>query len=124
MIDVRITGIEKLNANLNKINEKLFNSVVQEVAEKTYAYAKQNAAVDTGELEESIYYNQQGNGWIVGATARHAVYNESGSWNIQLGGRTSKSGKVGYTPFLRPAAYKAMAEAPKKFHVRLSAIWK
>jgi len=123
-VDVRVTGINDLVGNLKKIDKKLFDSVIQDVAEKTYVYAKQNAAEDTGELEDSINYTQQSNGWVVYATAKHAEFNEYGSWNIKKGGRVSKSGKVAYTPFLRPAAHKAIREAPKKFQDKLTAIWR
>lgn len=121
---VNITGIERLNSNLGKIDKELFDKVVAEVAKETYNYAKEYAAVDTGELVDSIYHHPISNGWVVGATAKHAVYNEFGSWNIGIGGRISKSGKPCFTPFLRPSAVKALNTAPAKFGVKLRAVWK
>jgi len=123
-LNLRISGISKLVSNLNKIRDKqLYDDTVKEVAELTAIYAKERAAVDTGELVDSIDAEPDGDCYVVKATAEHAWFNEFGCYNIPQGGRVSRSGKIGYTPFMRPAAIRAKAEAGGIFAKGLRARW-
>ena len=115
MISVKIFGINRLISNLNQINPELFNDVKKSVVDEAYDYARQYAMVDKGELKDSIYKT----GDTIGATAPHAVWNEWGCYNIPEGTRVNYKGNIGRTPFLRPAAQKAVGNAGKIFGDKL-----
>ena len=117
MISIKVYGLPKVIKGFKNLGqEQIWYNIVQQTAEQAYANAKEMVAVDTGALEKSIYYKEKKKSFEIGATAPHAIYNEYGSYNIPDGPRVSKSGKLAHTPFLRPAAYKAMREvAPREF---------
>lgn len=64
-------------------------------------YPANNPLLVTGELSESIEMRVDGNGAIIGSKSDIALYQENGTENIPP------------RPFLGPAAYEVMDEAPK-----------
>ena len=60
-------------------------------------------------------------GFQLFATAKHAVFNEYGSVRTPIGnvGSPISAKKKGFRPFLRPAIYKATAEADYIFRKKL-----
>ena len=120
MIGIEIRGLNKVIQGFKGLSDKkIYDETVRDTAQKAKTYAKQYAAVDTGDLEKSIYFRKSGEGYEIGATAPHAIFNEYGSYNIPEGIRTSKSGKVCRTPFLRPAVIKATGETKEIFGTKL-----
>ena len=72
----------------------------------------QMCPVDTGALRSSIFLERERKGFVLGASASYAVFNEYGSISTPLG----KAKYHGQRPFLRPSAYKAMRIAPDVFN--------
>lgn len=120
MIGITVKGLDRVISGFKGLSDKrIYDETIRDTAINARKYAKQYAAVDTGELEKSIYFRKSGDGYEIGATAPHAIFNEYGSYNIPEGARTSKSGKVCRTPFLRPAVIKATSETKEIFGTKL-----
>jgi HK97 gp10 family phage protein len=115
MIGIEVTGLKKLTDKLKKAEKSdMFEQTNKEAANLAYERAIHNdygAPVDTGELRRSVYVNIIKDGFELGATARHAIFNEYGSIYTPLG-----PGKMsGFRPFIRPAVYHAIQRYPGIF---------
>lgn len=90
---------------------------MDDARQRAEMYAQGYCPVDTGELIESIYTELLDNGFILGADAKHAVFNEFGSLTTPIGNVTAPvaAKKVGVRPFIRPSIYRVRQEMPKIF---------
>jgi hypothetical protein len=79
---------------------------------------KKFVPVDTGELRDSLYTEVTKEGFVLGANARHAVFNEYGSLYTPIGGinNPAKAKKKGFRPFIRPTLYEMRKKHRKIFH--------
>ena len=116
MIGVTVTGLNE-TINFLKNIEKKIPGIVQQTMEQGGNDALQEAIrlcpEDTGELVESIYMNADENGFELGATAKHAVLNEYGCYNIVVPGNAKYKGQ---RPWLRPSIYKVLNDIPGIFN--------
>lgn len=118
------SGLTEFIKKLDKFEEKEWQNILATTAKEAKRLAKEFAVKDTHELEKSIYLRMHQNSFELGATARHAVFNEYGCYNIEAGSPESPIGrKTGFSPFLRPAARIAIQEfAPKEFRKTMKRI--
>ncbi len=110
------SAIKKVkNADLSKIVYEM----TEEARVKAENYAKELCPVVTGNLRNSIFSYTAPGCWqfILGASAKHAVFNEYGSITTPIGTvQAPLHAKItGFRPFLRPAIYKVKEEMPKIF---------
>lgn len=79
---------------------------------------------DTGELHDSVFTEVYDDHFIIGASAKHAVFNEYGSYTTPIGAPDSpiEAKKKGYRPFLRPALYQVRREMPDVFGQKLQTL--
>ena len=125
MIGMYISGLVEVQKICKQLGEeKIYNDVVKTVGEKAEKYAIQMCPVDTGELQGSIYLDVDKDGFELGASAGHAVFNEYGSITTPIGSISSPKAakKTGFRPFLRPSVYKATRQAPEIFGKKLASI--
>jgi len=125
MIGLNITGLVGVQNLFKKLGEeKLYVSTVQDVGKQAKKYALQMVPVDTGMLKKSIYLKSSKMGFELGATAKHAVFNEYGSLTTPIGSVESPMSavKTGFRPFLRPSIYKASREVDQIFGKKLASI--
>lgn len=118
MISIEQTGMEDIIGRLKKFSmPKTVNKAMNNARERAEIYAMGYAPKDTGELAESIYSYDTDGGFILGASAKHAVFNEYGSITTPVGSVMSPlpAKKVGIRPFLRPALLHVREEIPKLF---------
>ena len=112
---------EFISWNKKFADKKGWNDKTEKIVQMTTALIKQYAPVDTGRLEGSIYYIKMGNGFTIFVDIEYAAFMEWGTRYFEVGSpehpkhRTSKSGKVCYAPFIRPAVWKALKSAGKVY---------
>jgi hypothetical protein len=115
MIGVYVTGLNECIQFLKEM-EKEIPGIVKQTMEEGGNAALQEAIrlcpEDTGELVDSIYMEADENGFELGATAKHAVFNEYGCYNIVV---PSNAKYKGQRPFIRPAIIKVANEIPSRF---------
>lgn len=120
---MQVSGLNETIANMKKLSDtdKIVSQTMDEARERCEAYALGYCPKDTGELAESIYAYSTGNGFVIGALAKHAVFNEFGSITTPIGSPQSPvaAKKTGVRPFLRPAIYHVKQEMPEIFGKKL-----
>jgi len=118
MIELEMIGMNSILGKLKKFSMKdAVDDTMEEAARTAKLYAEAFAPWATGELMESIYADVIPGGFILGANARHAVFNEYGSLTTPIGTVQAPlpAKIVGVRPFLRPALYKVKQEMQKTF---------
>ena len=110
---LRVTG---LNAAV-RFNKKLANKsatrrMMEDIIKDTVAMMRRYAAVDSGEMMNSITYEKVGNdNFKIIVDVPHAIYQEYGTKYMEAGTPenpkpvTSTSGKPAFRPFMRPAIF-------------------
>lgn len=120
---MQVTGLNEAIANMKKLSntDKMVKETMEEARGRCEEYAMGYCPKDTGELAESIYSYSIGNGFVIGALAKHAVFNEFGSITTPIGSPQSPiaAKKTGVRPFIRPAIYKVKQEMPEIFGKKL-----
>ena len=123
MLSIKLIVKENVGKKLKSMQQlKHYENAKKEVLQDAEQLAKAMCPVDTGELEESIYADDNS----ITADAPWAVFNEYGCYNIEVGtvenpkGAISKSGKPCYRPFLRPALWIAIDSYPEKLFSKFS----
>ena len=112
MIGIKVTGLVKTRRMFEKIGrKKLYDEITKEIGDIAFQKAKQLCPVDTGELLRSTKIKKTKDGFFLYATAKHAIYNEYGCYNLKFGPAKYK----GQRPFLRPATHFATRFAPQIF---------
>lgn len=122
MIELRQEGLNDIIKLLKKTKPKeIVEKTMEEARMKAEMYAQGYCPVDTGELIESIYTEPISNGFVLGADAKHAVFNEYGSITTPIGDVTAPlpAKKVGVRPFLRPALLRVREEMTDIFNKKL-----
>ena len=123
MIEMKVSGLNKVVEDMKKLSDtdKIVEKTMDEARVRCETYAIGYCPKDTGELAESIYAYSTGNGFVIGALAKHAVFNEFGSITTPIGSPHSPiaAKKVGVRPFIRPAIYKVKQEMPEIFGKKL-----
>lgn len=135
---ITVTGVQKFVSKLNKFAKKeTFDDILYEIANKAEQYAQNIAPYDTGLMANSIRAIKTGDlKYALQCVAEnkngynYAIANEYGAhpWgrldiNVPIG--TADSPRfygTGYRPFLRPALYKALQDAPKGVSKKLREI--
>lgn len=130
-IAFRVTGLNEVMKAFEKASEdSIYNDIIHETGKKAEEYAKQNAPVDSGVMEEDIQVHFEDKGFILMCNVPWAVFNEYGCYNLDAGTPgspkpvVSTSGKRAFRPFMRPGIYKAMHELPELFGKKWAKIWK
>jgi len=118
MIEMMISGLSNLYNIFDSVEKSTDSKeLYKEAAETAKQYAEENCPYDTGTLMETIYVEVQDDGFIIGAYAPYAVYNEYGSIYTPAGTvmapRPAKYS--GFRPFLRPAVYRVREEFGETF---------
>jgi len=112
-IQVNVLGIKEL---LSKCKDLESLDWVRQANDEAADWAEETAIhmcpVDTGELQASIYLKKHQYSFELGATAKHAVFNEYGSITTPAGSPENPiSAKyAGFRPFIRPAIYDTKAK--------------
>jgi len=121
MTDLQQSGLNEVVEKLKKVDKNMFNEIMNEARVRAEFYARKYCPVDTGELENSIYSLNTNSGFVLGASARHAIFNEYGSMTTPVGYVTSPlpAKKTGFRPFLRPAIYRVRQEMQELFGGKL-----
>ena len=125
MIGITFSGLNDVMRMFEELGkDELYESTMDEVADRAKDYAEQLSPVDTGTLRESINVIKRGTEFELYADAPYAVFNEYGSIFTPIGSVDSpKPAKyAGFRPFLRPAAYKAMREVDYIFGKKVGQI--
>ena len=125
MIDIEVRGIEKVMRIFNEIGKgEIFSETIADAGRIAEGHAKSLCPVDTGELLNSIFLEINEHDFILGATAKHAVFNEYGCYNLNCGSPESPepAKHSGFRPFLRPAIYQTMQEIPNIFNKRFKRV--
>ena len=114
MLKIQITGIEDTQRFLEKYSDKkTLNETLKRAASLAKKLARDVYAPElSGFLKSMIYKRKTGElSWIVGCDAPYAVFHEYGSYNIPEGTpENPKKVKTGYSPFIRPGAWRAMKQ--------------
>ena len=120
---MQVTGLNKVIEDMKKLSDtdKIIGQTMDEARERCEGYAIGYCPKDTGELAESIYSYSTGNSFVIGALAKHAVFNEFGSLTTPIGSPQSPiaAKKTGVRPFLRPSIYRVKQEMPEIFGKKL-----
>ena len=119
MLRLQVTSSPGALNNINsKLGEKAFDRAMHHVMIQARNMSKNHyCPVKTGMLRDSIYIRKVGEGvYEMGFTVYYGVWHEFGSYNIDPEGRGTIENpvivKTGYSPFLRPALYKAIKQFP------------
>lgn len=118
MIELETTGMNDIIGKLKKFSMKdAVNNTMEKASQTAKNYAETYSPWATGELRKSIYSYTIPNGFVLGASAKHAVFNEYGSITTPIGSIQAPlpAKIVGVRPFLRPALYKVKQEISKTF---------
>jgi len=122
MIGITVTtkGLDKVINMFEKLPENLNNSIsetINDAAEMAKEYAETFCPEDTGELHDSIYVTIGEDNFELGATAKHAVFNEYGCYNLNCGSpEAPETAKYkGIRPFIRPSLIEVMRIFPDIF---------
>ena len=120
MIGLEATGLKdiiKITKNASK--KTMFSETLKQVAEKAEKYARDYyVPVDNGDLRKSIYLIIREDSFELGATAKHAVFNEYGCYNLETGtiAHPIDAKYKGFRPYIRPSIKRAMDEVPHIFN--------
>lgn len=90
MAQVRIVAVPGVDAQIKRVANHFLEDVVEQITDD----ARRLAAVDTGEMQDSVFGEVVNGSGRVGATAEHSRFVELGTENMPA------------QPFLRPALYK------------------
>ena len=99
----------------NKLGKQMFERAMHHVMILARNEAKNHyCPVKTGMLRDSIYIRKTGDyTYELGATMYYGVWHEFGSYNIAVGTMENPNLiKTGYSPFLRPALWRAVKSFP------------
>lgn len=126
-----VTGLDDLQNSLKRVsNPKIYDEIVNDVADHAVIYAKQYVPIRTGNLMQSIKKRKMGTGsFEVYSDVDYASYQEFGTRYLPSGDEespyvyTSSSGKSAYRPFMRPAALKALRDVEKAFDKNWGKAW-
>lgn len=127
MIRLTISGMESIQSKLKQLGEPdLYKDVMHDTGDVAWKWLQLLCPVDKGALKASTYLTKTQNGFEIGATAKHAVYNEYGSISTPIGDINNPlSAKyAGFRPFLRVSAHRALSELNSIFKMRVEKIWK
>jgi len=119
MIALEMIGMNSILGKLKKLSVKdAVDNTMEEAARIAKLYAENYAPLATGELKNSIYSHTVPGGFVLGANAKHAVFNEYGSLTTPIGSVQAPlpAKIVGVRPFLRPAIYEVKQEMQKTFN--------
>jgi len=126
MLEIHQTGLNDWVQKTKKMSnmEKIMKATMDDARQRAESYAIGYCPKDTGELAESIYSHLEGEGFVVGASAKHAVFNEYGSITTPIGDVESPiaAKKTGVRPFIRPAIYQVKKEMPEIFGKKMHEI--
>ena len=118
MIGIATIGLNAFLKTLDKMKEVTeSDDTFEYFAQRAKQYAEEYCPRDTGELVNSIYVEILPDGFILGATAGHAIFNEYGCYNLPCGSPSSPvpAKYIGFRPFLRPAIFKVKSEFSEIF---------
>jgi len=112
--------IEKLQST-NKNFRNIIDSTMDKARHRAKELAEEYVPEDTTILRQSIYTELIDNGFIIGADAPYAVFNEYGSITTPAGDVSAPIAAKykGQRPFLRPALYQLRNEMRQIFGEKL-----
>jgi hypothetical protein len=115
MVVVRVDGADELIEFLKEItSEKKADQVIKELAYRTAKRAYELAPEKTGDMENNVHVEKEGDGYSVVCDLHYGFYQEWGTYKLPVGTEenplniTSTSGKSAYRPWIRPAAYQIL----------------
>lgn len=116
MIIFEVYGAEEIVRNIKTaLGKRTFERAMHHVMTHAKNLARNHyCPFDTGMLHDSIYMRKTGDyTYELGATMYYGVWHEYGSYNIHAGTVENPNLiKTGYSPFIRPAIWKAMKSFP------------
>ena len=116
MIRLEIYGLKEFTKNINsKFKKQTFEWAMSNVMKEAKRISTNELCpFKTGMLHDSIYVRKTGDyTYEIGATMYYGVWHEYGSYNINAGTVENPNLiKTGYSPFLRPALWRAIKKFP------------
>ena len=118
MMRIQIEGLDSVIAEFNELADKTkWDAMMKEAAHAMKRTAKQLCPVDTGMLRDSIYIRKMADrSYEISFTVYYGVYNEYGWYAIadKVGDEQHPIHyRGGYRPFLRPAIWRQIHDAPE-----------
>jgi len=119
MIGIELHGYNKMIAMAKKADSKLaLKGIMKKAGNDAKKLCRDKyVPVDKGDLKKSVFVEIMDDAFILGANARHGVYNEYGSWNLTMGTPRNPvdANKEGYRPFIRPTLIEIRSQYPEIF---------
>jgi len=120
---LKVTGLfEAIKIFKNMSIQDKTDKILEDIVKDTISLIMRYAAVDTGEMMESVHYIKNGKcDYTICVTAPQAIFNEYGTKYMPIGSAESplsvisKSGKSAYRPFIRPAIWQMSSLYPEYF---------
>jgi hypothetical protein len=119
MVTIQVSGAIELSIFLKDlVSEEKALAVCKELAERTAIKAFELAPEKTGDMENDIHVEKDGDGYRVVCNVPYGIYQEFGTYRLMVGTEenplsiTSTSGKSAFRPWLRPACYQILDELP------------
>ena len=131
MFKLRATGINKLIIANNKFIKRLKeNTDYEQILDEIVELARKRCPVKTGNMEDSIYWRDGGNGWyFIICAVPYARYIEMGTRYFPVGSEDSPrkykstSGKMASVPFLRSSIWDINRKFPDKMFKTIAIIY-
>jgi len=124
MIEFSVSGIADVNRMLGPLcSIKPYEALLKEVTLEAFYLTRKYAPEDTSKMFKHIYYYRDSpTEWTIRVDVPYAVYNEYGTIKMPAGtpesplAVTSRSGKLAFRPFVRPALLQAQRKIPEIFN--------